>query len=93
MFGGLQAWRSRPARASFAWLAALTSIALLAACSGNLPDLEYLASRRSSASSYNSIRVLADRAMNCVCVQTVVFEIGEITGATYSRQGRPVESI
>ncbi|TMJ90730.1 MAG: penicillin-binding protein activator [Alphaproteobacteria bacterium] len=39
MFGGLQAWRSRPARASFAWLAALTSIALLAACSGNLPDL------------------------------------------------------
>ena len=39
MFGGLQAWRSRPARMSFAWLAALTSIALLAACSGNLPDL------------------------------------------------------
>jgi branched-chain amino acid transport system substrate-binding protein len=39
MFGGLQAWRSRPARESFAWLAALTSIALLAACSGNLPDL------------------------------------------------------
>jgi len=39
MFGGLQAWRSRPARASFAWLAAVTSIALLAACSGNLPDL------------------------------------------------------
>ena len=39
MFGGLQAWRSRPACASFARLAALTSIALLAACSGNLPDL------------------------------------------------------
>jgi branched-chain amino acid transport system substrate-binding protein len=39
MFGGLQAWRSGPARMSFAWLAALTSIALLAACSGNLPDL------------------------------------------------------
>jgi ABC-type branched-subunit amino acid transport system substrate-binding protein len=39
MFGGLQAWRSRPARMSFAWLAALTSIAVLAACSGNLPDL------------------------------------------------------
>jgi branched-chain amino acid transport system substrate-binding protein len=39
MFGGLQAWRSRPACASFAWLAALTSIAVLAACSGNLPDL------------------------------------------------------
>jgi ABC-type branched-subunit amino acid transport system substrate-binding protein len=39
MFGGLQACRSRPARTSFAWLAALTSIALLAACSGNLPDL------------------------------------------------------
>ena len=39
MFGGLQAWHSRPARMSFAWLAALTSIALLAACSGNLPDL------------------------------------------------------
>jgi len=39
MFGGLQAWLSRPARMSFAWLAALTSIAVLAACSGNLPDL------------------------------------------------------
>ena len=39
MFGGLQAWRSRPARMSFAWFAALTSIAVLAACSGNLPDL------------------------------------------------------
>ncbi|HET7019250.1 MAG TPA: penicillin-binding protein activator [Xanthobacteraceae bacterium] len=39
MFGGLQAWRSRPARTSFAWLAALTSLAVLAACSGNLPDL------------------------------------------------------
>jgi branched-chain amino acid transport system substrate-binding protein len=39
MFGGLQAWLSRPARMSFAGLAALTSIAVLAACSGNLPDL------------------------------------------------------
>jgi branched-chain amino acid transport system substrate-binding protein len=39
MFGGLQAWRSRPARVSCAWLAALTSIVVLAACSGNLPDL------------------------------------------------------
>jgi branched-chain amino acid transport system substrate-binding protein len=39
MFGGLQARLSRPARMSFAWLAALTSIAVLAACSGNLPDL------------------------------------------------------
>ncbi len=39
MFGGLQAWRSGPARMSFAWLAALTSIVVLAACSGNLPDL------------------------------------------------------
>jgi len=39
MFGGRQAWGSRPARACSAWLAALASIGLLAACSGNLPDL------------------------------------------------------
>ena len=39
MFGGLQAWGSRPARACSAWLAALASIGLLAGCSGNLPDL------------------------------------------------------
>ena len=39
MFGGLQAWGSRPARACSAWLAALAAIGLLAGCSGNLPDL------------------------------------------------------
>ena len=39
MFGGLQARLSRPARMSFAWLAALAAIGLLAGCSGNLPDL------------------------------------------------------
>jgi branched-chain amino acid transport system substrate-binding protein len=39
MFGGLQAWGSRPGRASFACVAALASIGLLAGCSGNLPDL------------------------------------------------------
>ena len=39
MFGGRQAWGSRPARACSAWLAALASIGLLAGCSGNLPDL------------------------------------------------------
>jgi branched-chain amino acid transport system substrate-binding protein len=39
MFGGLQAWGSRPGRASFACVAALASIGFLAGCSGNLPDL------------------------------------------------------
>jgi branched-chain amino acid transport system substrate-binding protein len=39
MFGGLQAWGWRPGRASFACVAALASIGLLAGCSGNLPDL------------------------------------------------------
>jgi branched-chain amino acid transport system substrate-binding protein len=39
MFGGRQAWGSRPGRACSAWLAALASIGLLAGCSGNLPDL------------------------------------------------------
>src|SRR4029453_15881168 len=38
MFGGLQSWDSQPARPS-PWFAALASILLLAACSGNLPDL------------------------------------------------------
>src|SRR5215469_8023459 len=39
MFGGLKSRGSRPARASSPWWAALASIALLAGCSGNLPDL------------------------------------------------------
>ena len=39
MLGGRQAWGSRPARACYAWLAALAAIGLLAGCSGNLPDL------------------------------------------------------
>jgi branched-chain amino acid transport system substrate-binding protein len=39
MFGGLQVWGSRSARASSPWFAALASVVLLAGCSGNLPDL------------------------------------------------------
>src|SRR5215468_9360133 len=52
MFGGLKSRGSRPARMSFAWLAALTSIALLAACSGNLPNLDSSPGAPSQAASH-----------------------------------------
>src|SRR6516165_8830000 len=51
MFGGLKSRGSRPARASSPWWAALASIALLAGCSGNLPDLGSAPSAPSQPSS------------------------------------------